>query len=320
MFLPALLSLIIVIALITTLPVAAVRMTHGITITPTGDPLHDALATAERYSRRSIGLALLIALIAAAAVAVVWAVVERATAPVDPAAPYVEHSDLGTAVAPLVFGVTGLLVLLVRERRSPLDTSTTRTASLSPRSARSYLSRPFVAVAILALVVLVGLIVAGMATGDSTGQQLTLTFTSGGAAMTTSFRPWPGWFYGGPSLVLLAVQLVLVALTLRQVAVRSQVTTGRDDGLDEALRRRSSDTVLGLLLVSLALPTLYFGIGMGPVLGWAMGEHPAASQAMGALGAVALVCAAGSLLVLGCGVALLIRRPVRLLEMAGVPA
>lgn len=315
MFLPYLALTLTAMVLLTLLLISAVRLARvgsvpAILPVGAGSP-----AAFEAYSRRSVGRALLIAIAMSGTLAAVSFVAEIAsTVPaVQSGTPtsitsMVDPGAVGLSLAPFVFGLTGMSVVLRRERRSPMVTTSARRAGLIPRRAREYVrpsSLMLVAGALTCLLILLG---TGLATGDSSGASLTYDQSSGSEVWVSSMS-WPGWLIAVPALILTVAQLVLAVAALRRIAARSQVTTCEDEGLDETLRRRSADAVVGLLLISLALPLLDTGLTMGPVLGWALGEHPIASEAMGVLGTFALVCAAFSLLGLAAGVALLARRP-----------
>ncbi|MCL3792832.1 hypothetical protein H6X68_09625 [Actinomyces sp. 186855] len=292
-----------------------------------------------------LGPAVLTGLGAAVAVALVWALAERAymyTAlahTITDAATRPDDGeliigqlppllDLGLVLAPSVMGVVGLLVLLLRERRSPLVTTPTRTASLTPRRPRDYVSLPFAVVAVLALVLLTSLLVIGTLTADATGTAHTWEGTwhsaSGPVQATSTRTPWPGWVYSVPILLLTVAQLVLATTALRDTAARGQLTSWADDApdtdLDAALRRRSADAVVGLLIIAVSLPTIAAGLTMAPIAGDALGSYPMLGREYLALGVWALACAGLALLALGAGTALMLRRPAVIRERLALDA
>jgi len=332
-FLPMLAVVLVTLFLVTFLPVVLVRTARAAPA-PATPP---ALADADRYSRHSIVLAVATGLGAAATVALTWALGERAyfdayvRAAVTDAAAAADGElivgvpptlNLGLVLAPSIMGVVGILVLVIRERRSPLVTAPTRTASLSPRRARDYVSRPFVIIATVTLALLASLLITGILTSDVSG---TAHFWHGtwdsavGPVTATSTRsPWPGWLYSVPILLLAVVQTLLAAIGLRDVAARGQLTPRADDAphadLDMALRRRSADAVVGLLTISFSLPTIAAGIVIAPVAGDALGAFPMLGRPYLVLGVWALACTALALLALGAGTALVLRRPAAIRE------
>ncbi|MGK2349105.1 hypothetical protein [Actinomyces sp. W5033] len=341
MFLPALAVVLIALFLITFLPIALTRAARS-TSSPSAPA---ALADADRYSRRSTALAVLTGLGTAVVSAAVWALAERAymyTALQTTIADVATRAEggeliigtlppmlnLGPALAPSIMGVVGLLVLVIRERRSPLVTTPTRTASLTPRHTTDYTSRPFGVIAALTLVLLVSLLVIGTLTADASGTAHTWqgTWHSGdGPVEATSTRaPWPGWVYCAPILLLTIAQLVLAATGLHDVAARGQLTSRADDvpdaELDTALRRRSADAVVGLLIISVSLPTIAAGLVMAPVAGDALGAYPVLGREFLVLGLWALTCACAALLALGAGTALMLRRPAVIRARLACPA
>lgn len=312
MFLPYLAVTLAALVLLAALPVAALRLSRAGTAPGGAVPFAPVAEPPDTYAQHSVGRALLIAMGVSGALATVSLVAEiTSTVPAVQSGPpttMVDPGSVGLSLAPFIFGLTGMTVVLRRERHSPMVTTSARHALLVPRRAREYVRPSSLVLVAGALACLLILLCAGLATGDPSGAALTYD-RSADAEEWVSSMSWPGWLIAIPALALTVAQLLLAVATLRRVASRSQVTTGEDAGLDDLMRRRSADAVVGLLLISLALPLLDTGLTMGPVLGWALGEHPIASQAMGVLGAFALACAVMSLVVLAAGVALLVRRP-----------
>lgn len=312
MFLPYLAVTLAALVLLAALPVAALRLSRAGTAPGGAVPFAPVAEPPDTYAQHSVGRALLIAMGVSGALATVSLVAEiTSTVPAVQSGPpttMVDPGSVGLSLAPFVSGLTGMTVVLRSERHSPMVTTSARHALLVPRRAREYVRPSSLVLVAGALACLLILLCAGLATGDPSGAALTYD-RSADAEEWVSSMSWPGWLIAIPALALTVAQLLLAVATLRRIASRSQVTTGEDAGLDDLMRRRSADAVVGLLLISLALPLLDTGLTMGPVLGWALGEHPIASQAMGVLGAFALACAVMSLLVLAAGVALLVRRP-----------
>ena len=221
--------------------------------------------------------------------------------------------------APGVFGLVGLAVLMLGEKRSPIVTTTRRTAALTPRRIRDYLPRRAAVLIPLGLVTVLGLFALGIPTAspvahiDSQGPSVVhlpagsylegVSSTPDGELIRSIFYPWPGGFYIIPVLVPLAAQLALAALGLRSVAAREQVSTSAGEQFDVVLRRRSAEGITGFLLVSLALPVPRFGTSMIEAATWKVAQWDYLRGALGGLAVlVALTCMAT-------GVLLLIRRP-----------
>ena len=113
--------------------------------------------------------------------------------------------------APGVFGVVGLAVLVLGERRSPIITTTTRTAALRPRRIRNYLPRRAAALIPLGLVTVLGLFALGIPTAspvayiESQGSVAVhlsansylegVSTTPDGEIIRSVFYLWPGSFY-----------------------------------------------------------------------------------------------------------------------------
>ena len=130
-----------------------------------------------------------------------------------------------------VFGLVGLAVLVLGERRSPVITTTTCTAALTPRRIRDYLPRRATALIPLGLVTVLGLFALGIPTAspiahiDLQGLDAVhlpansylegVSTTPDGEIIRSVFYPWPGVFYVIPVLVPLAAQLALAAAGLR---------------------------------------------------------------------------------------------------------
>lgn len=294
--------------LIVALPIGAVRLSGGGEPEPTGVPetLRAPLREADRHSRRTRSTAVLVAFAAA-----------LATLPVAKAA------------VPAVFGTVGLGVLLLGERRSPVVTTTRRTAALRPRRVRDHLPRQTALVAVV-LVTVTAFFALGIPTASrvpgvppwAVAQEQGTALPAGsffrdtstapnGETITSVFYPWPGTHFLAPVLATTAVQLALAGLALRTITVREQVSTGGDADLDVGLRRRSAQGIVGFLLVSLSLVLPPFGYSMVEAATWEVTQWDYSRGTVGGLGvAVAIVCAAA-------GVRLLVRRSAVFVALRG---
>ena len=295
---PALALILAFAALILALPLGAVRLSSrsGPDLASVPEALRDPLRNADRHSRWIRSTAVLVAFASAA----------------------ITHL-MGIPATPGVFGLVGLAVLVLGERRSPVITTTTRTAALRPRRIRDYLPRRGTVLVPLGLVTILGLFALGIPTAspvariDLQGPGAVhlpansylegVSTTPDGELIRSVFYPWPGVFYVIPVLVPLAVQLALAAAGLWAVAAREQVSTSSGEHLDVVLRRRSAEGIVGFLLVSLALPMPRFGTSMIEAATWEVAQWDYLRGALGGLAVlVALTCMAT-------GVLLLIRRP-----------
>ncbi|MEU9989006.1 hypothetical protein AB0E10_19840 [Streptomyces sp. NPDC048045] len=139
------------------------------------------------------------------------------------------HGD-GVLYAVSAFGLCAVAGVLAGDALTPPARGAVRTAGLAPRRVRDYvpprLTRLLVALA-GALVVL--LAAAGaVASPDDLGRAgRTLTLTCRG--MTQSNGPWPGFFYGLPMLVSLAVATAACGWSLRRIARRPGDEQSRRD-------------------------------------------------------------------------------------------
>ena len=295
---PALALILAFAALILALPLGAVRLSSrpGPDLASVPEDLRDPLRKADRHSRWIRSTAVLVGFASAV----------------------IAHLAMFPA-APGVFGLVGLAVLVLGERRSPIITTTTRTAALTPRRIRDYLPRRATALVPLGLVTILGLFALGIPTASPVahidpqgpgavhlpaGSYLEgVSTTSARDLIRSVFYPWPGAFYIIPVLVPLAVQLALAAAGLWSVAAREQVSTSSGEHLDVVLRRRSAEGIVGFLLVSLALPMPRFGTSMIEAATWEVAQWDYLRGTLGGLAVlVALTCMAT-------GVLLLIRRP-----------
>jgi hypothetical protein len=147
-----------------------------------------------------------------------------------------------TAVMPLFGSVLALVALLVGELTWPRPRGTTRTAVIRDRSIGSLLrggwaSTTGVATALLVLTLLVG----GWLGGSSSSDEAiaTVDVQPDGSMVERAAGPFPGWAYGVPQLVVLAIVIGLLLLVLRAATQRATVVTA-DLETDQLLRRASA--------------------------------------------------------------------------------
>ena len=132
---PALALILAFAALALALPLGAVRLSSrpGPDLASVPETLRDPLRKADRHSRWIRSTAVLVAFASAA----------------------ITHF-MGIPATPGVFGLVGMAVLVLGERRSPVITTTTRTAALTPRRIRDYLPRRAATLIPLGLVTVLG--------------------------------------------------------------------------------------------------------------------------------------------------------------------
>ncbi|WNB85983.1 hypothetical protein [Cellulomonas sp. ATA003] len=141
-------------------------------------------------------------------------------------------------LVPAVAGLAFAAVQVVGEATWPRPSGTVRRAPLARRTARDVapgrLRRVTWAWALLAVVTLVA---CGLVADD--GRALTRTWDLG----SRSASPFPGWYYGVPLMLAVAVVLLAAEGLLRLVA-RRPVVSDADPAWDLALRRLSAHRAL----------------------------------------------------------------------------
>lgn len=295
--LPALALAAYLIAIILILAVGA-RHTlrrHAEELAELPGPLGDELRAVDAHERRTRALAIAVGLV----LALVLVGAQRTMA-------------LGAC------GLISLVILVLGERRSPAITTRTRSAALAPRRTHDYLSPAALVMLTLVLAAIVADCVVGFPvaattpyTPDSGGTTDTLpagtyllgtSRTPSGETLTQAYGPWPGPGTMIPVLVGLGVQLALAGWGLRWVASRSQVSTIQLGNVDDVLRRRSADAILGILLLgsSLILPVVAV-----PMIDAATWEDAQWDYARGTVGGVGLLVGLGAMAL---GTHLLLRR------------
>lgn len=161
------------------------------------------------------------------------------------------------AAAPLLAGSAALVVLLVGELTWPRPRGETRTAVLSGRRVRDLAAGGWATAAALACAALAVLVVAAGVLADGSGRAI----AHQDGDRTSSAGPFPGFVYGGPQLVALAVAVVLVLLVLRAATHRAAVVTA-DADTDALLRRASAGRAFRVLTFAVLLTLaadLFFG-------------------------------------------------------------
>jgi hypothetical protein len=169
-----------------------------------------------------------------------------------------------TAVLPLAGSALALGALLLGELTWPRPRGTTRTAVIRDRSVGSLLRGGWATTAGVAVTLLVLTLLVGGWLGNSSSSDASIAVTetlSDGTLVERAAGPFPGWAYGVPQLVVIAVVIGLLVLVLRAATVRATVVTA-DLETDQLLRRASAARVyrtaaFGILVTAGA--DLFFG-------------------------------------------------------------
>jgi len=208
----------------------------------------------------------------------------------------------------VVFGLCVLGGVLAGELRVRPAHGTLRAATLEPRSVRSYLPTGVGIVVATSTVILVVLMIATTAAGspdDLHRAGRTLRY-SPDPTREISAGPWPGSYYTVPAAIALILAAIATSLVLRQVTLRPRA---RDQGGDDALRRRSAEAVTAAWGVAAGIPLA--GISLIAVLTLStLDSTPASWRVAG--GGLLLVGLGACVLVLWCLATLVVprRRPV----------
>lgn len=145
------------------------------------------------------------------------------------------------AVLPLVGSAAALLVLLLGELTWPRPRGATRTALVHQRSIGMLLRGRWATAAgtSAGLLVLTALTGGFLAQEDGRSLRTEVRAADGTLLESHGASPFPGWEYGAPQLVVLALAVGLLALVLRAATNRATVVTA-DLETDRVLRRASA--------------------------------------------------------------------------------
>lgn len=215
--------LVLVLPLLLLVPVAlAILVAVSATARP-GHTLSHELATARRHG------------VVTAVVAVLLQIVGLLLAPVFARDPQL------AAVLPLVGSAAALMALLVGELTWPRPQGMVRTALVRERTTSSLLRGSWPTAAAIAVgTFVVSVVVAGQLGRSGSGRSIgTVDYGPEGAMVERAAGPFPGWDYGIPQLVALAVVVGLLLLVLRAATHRAAVVTA-DASTDDLLRRASA--------------------------------------------------------------------------------
>ncbi|MFE5310480.1 hypothetical protein [Isoptericola sp. NPDC056573] len=236
-------AVVLTVMLLTALIVALVGLVRRFAAQHPADDGGEAARAARRHEATMSAIAL-----GAAAVTALTLVTLPVTWPDRASAP-----GLAQTLAPFAVALVFCAVRAVGERTWPRPAGEVRTAPLGRRSVRSLGGARLVAVLATAGAVVAALVATGL-TADPTGR----AFSTGpvalpdGGTIAGSSGPYPGWAYGVPMLLGLAVALgaTLVALT---AIVRRPPLHGVPARHDDAVRATSAARLLGAVQVCLGL-------------------------------------------------------------------
>jgi hypothetical protein len=177
----------------------------------------------------------------------------------------IDHVRTAVAIAPGIGGAAALLVIAISPfpRRAPEDGL--RRADLVPRGMATFGPRwGFILPLIAAALLVVLLIVTGVtASPDGDGRMRTLLVyipqedLSGHVHFGGFYGDvYPGWFYGGPILIAVALLILVLLAALSRVALAPKIGSADGAALDRLLRAAMTRFVM---LFGSAVIVLYLG-------------------------------------------------------------
>ncbi|UNK71884.1 hypothetical protein [Microbacterium sp. H1-D42] len=159
------------------------------------------------------------------------------------------------AVAPLIAGAAGLLLYAATPPRSvEVPDDQPRTAGLARRSWLTVIPGGWLHASVEILVIFVAVIVfCGLtADVDEQGRSRAIRFDAVDQSSTAS--PYPGWFYGVPALIALAVLVVATIVALQRIGATAAFPHPDDVDADTQWRRASASVVLSLSTGAVLFP------------------------------------------------------------------
>lgn len=156
------------------------------------------------------------------------------------------------AAAPGLAGLVLVLTIALGERTLPAPRTALRSASLVPRAAGDVVPRSAVVLTAIPLAVLLLVSAVSWSLADGGRAYTTERALPDGTVVTSTSSPFPGFHYLIPLWVALLLLVLAAVLVLRAVLRRRP----SDDERDILLRRRSSTSVLGALVLAVALSLL----------------------------------------------------------------
>ncbi|MBN7794825.1 hypothetical protein [Microbacterium esteraromaticum] len=174
---------------------------------------------------------------------------------------------LPLAVTPLLAAAAGLALYAATPPRSiTVADDQPRTAGLSRRSWLTVIPGGWLHACLeIAAIFIVVVVFCGLtADADDQGRSRAIRFETAGQASWSS--PYPGWFYGIPALIALAVLVAAVVVALQRIGTTAAFPSPDDSDADAQWRRASASVVLslatGAVLFSLGGIALMAGVTM----------------------------------------------------------
>lgn len=176
------------------------------------------------------------------------------------------------AVAPLAAGAAGMLLYsLTPPRQVAVGADEPRAAQLVPRSALSALPLPWAVVLLASTGLLVVLVVFCGISADVDEQGLSRTIRFELAGTVASSSPYPGWFYGVPTLLALLALIVCTVVALHRISGTPAFPQIGDAEIDRQWRRGSVEVILklgvGAVLFAFGGIAVTAGLAMGNAVG-----------------------------------------------------
>lgn len=171
------------------------------------------------------------------------------------------------AFAPLAAGAAGILLYAATPPRdASVQEGAARVAVLEPRSWRTVAPRRWLWGIVEIAVMFVVLVVFGGVTADADeqGRQRVIRFEAAGTV--SSAGPYPGWSFGVPALIGLAVLLVATLVAMQRIGTTTAFPHPQDADADLQWRTASASVILtlamGAMLFALGGLTLAAGLAM----------------------------------------------------------
>jgi hypothetical protein len=165
-----------------------------------------------------------------------------------------ELLGLPLAVTPLASAAAGLAVYAAAPPRSvEVTEGEPRSARLEHRSWLSYIPGGWLHACIEIVVIFVAVVVfCGItAVDDDQGRSRAIGFTVGGDSSIAT--PYPGWYYGVPALIGLALLVVATIVALQRIGSTAVFPRPEDAESDAQWRRASTSVVLKLSIGAVLL-------------------------------------------------------------------
>lgn len=154
---------------------------------------------------------------------------------------------LPLAVAAPVAGAAGLLLYAATPPRAVgVDDGQPRSAGLTRRTWISTIPKRWLRIGIGVIVLFVAVVILCGLTASDDEYGLSRSITFEGAGVRSTAGPYPGWYYGIPALIALAVLVVAVVVALQRIGSTAAFPDRSDADSDEQWRRASASVILRL--------------------------------------------------------------------------